>query len=46
VILTASLRLVIDEFLHAGPDESDLDEDFVGGAVRVKGFAFSFRESM
>jgi predicted secreted protein len=35
-----------DEFLHAGLDESDLDEDLVGGAVRMKHFALPFQESM
>ena len=38
MILIALLRVVIDEFLHAGLDESDLDEDLVGGGGPGEGF--------
>src|SRR5258705_8734870 len=38
MILFASLRVVVDEFLDVGLDESDLGEDFVGGRGPGEGF--------
>ncbi|MET9382535.1 hypothetical protein ABZY09_16005 [Streptomyces sp. NPDC002928] len=45
MILIALLRVVVDEFLHRGLDESDLGEDLVGRGGPGEGFRVWFRMS-